>query len=130
MLHYLPAFIILIANLFTYGFISHEDKANILLKHTWGTDSPVWLYKAILYIFQASEYNFNIQVIIYIILMIVLMFTHRKNINKYFSYKENISLNCINTPVRDKDTPTNRFNGMALIKEEMSNSGIICLFLI
>ncbi|MEI6347476.1 MAG: helix-turn-helix domain-containing protein [Bacteroidota bacterium] len=98
LLHFLPSLIILIINIITYSQLSDEIKLLILNQQplTSISASDTYLFNIYKTVYQISSlYIYNIQVIIYGILMLMRYFRHRKTIKLYFSYTEKISLQWI-----------------------------------
>ncbi len=95
LVHFAPAAIILIINIFSYGNISHDVKIDIIMQKHFSlnpSDSFFLNFFTKAY-FLTSQFFYNGQVLLYSILMILRLRKHRKNIYTYFSYTENISLN-------------------------------------
>ncbi len=95
--HFIPALSILIINIVFYGFLlSHEEKYKFVTEsYLYDFNSVVIKMKIMIASNIISEIMYYIQVVFYIILMLLLLNKHKKNIEKYFSYKEKISLNWI-----------------------------------
>ena len=98
LLHFLPTLIVLIINIVTYGLLSDELKLTIITRQKLPliADSQLLLfdiYKTTYHI--CSVYIYNIQVVVYGVLMLIKYNQHRKTIKSYFSYTEKISLKWI-----------------------------------
>jgi AraC-like DNA-binding protein len=93
--HFVPALIVLFVNLYSYGNISYDVKLNIIMQKSLNLSSSDHFFLDIFTktYFFSSEIFYNVQVVFYSFLMIIRLYWHRKNIFKYFSYTENISLN-------------------------------------
>ncbi|MBI5218851.1 MAG: AraC family transcriptional regulator [Bacteroidia bacterium] len=90
LVHFIPSFIILILNIFSFGGISYNDKI-LIIKGLYKSSDPHLTF--FLTTYKLSNLIYNVQIIFYSGLMIFLLMKHKSNIKQQFSYKENISLN-------------------------------------
>jgi AraC-like DNA-binding protein len=93
LLHYTPAFLILLFNLIFYSFLTGNEKLLLVSKGLKGGTSGGSMLKLNLMIELVSLGIYYIQLISYVIGMIFLLKKHSQNIKNYFSYQQNISLN-------------------------------------
>jgi AraC-like DNA-binding protein len=91
-IHILPFIIVLIINLFTFGKVPFETKYLIVTHQFAGAEYSRSL-EVYLSTYRMAQTFYNIQVLIYSVLMIIILFLHGKKIKNFFSYTENISLN-------------------------------------
>ena len=93
--HFIPSFLILALNIIIYGFLfTQEEKYDFVVKnYLFDFAKGGFIIKANIILKNLSELLYLCQLVIYIVLMFVLFNRHKKNIRKYFSYKEKISLN-------------------------------------
>lgn len=92
--HFYPAILILILNLLLYGSLSNDDKYKFVVNgHLLDFTKESFHIRAVYAIKNFSDIVYYVQIVVYIILMIILFKRHKNNIEKYFSYKEKISLN-------------------------------------
>jgi len=91
-LHFVPAIVVLIINLLSFGNVPYSDKNLIITQQFSGQEIsfPLLVY---LRTYKVAQMLYNLQVVVYSIMMILLLFRHSINIKNFFSYKENISLN-------------------------------------
>ena len=91
-LHFVPAIVVLIINLLSFGNVPYSDKNLIITQQFSGQEIsfPLLVY---LRTYKVAQMLYNLQVVVYSIMMILLLFRHSINIKNFFSYKKNISLN-------------------------------------
>ncbi|MCK5169659.1 MAG: helix-turn-helix transcriptional regulator [Bacteroidales bacterium] len=92
--HFIPSFLILVLNIVFYGFLfTNEEKFNFVVNnYLFNFATGDFIIKANFILKDFSESLYFIQLVSYIIMMFILFKRHRNNIQKYFSYKEKISL--------------------------------------
>jgi AraC-like DNA-binding protein len=91
LLHFSPALIVLVLNIVTFGSLSYEERFAIVSHQFIGSvDNMLLIF---MQTYKISQIVYNMQVAIYSLLMIFVLFRHAKNIASFFSYKQNISLN-------------------------------------
>lgn len=90
-IQFLPALIVLIINIFSFGLIPLEDK---ILLTSGQVINPDITYKIEIYAktYTISQYIYDIQVIAYLVLMLIMLSKHKNRISNEFSFRENISL--------------------------------------
>jgi len=90
---FFPAILVLILNIFCYSLISREFELAIIHKSVESlSKEPSIVIKLILLIDAVSVYIYYIQLVVYVVLMMILLRKHEKNIKYIFSYDQNISL--------------------------------------
>lgn len=90
---FFPAILVLILNIFCYSLISREFELAIIHKSVESlSKEPSIAIKLILLINAVSVYIYYIQLVVYVVLMMILLRKHKKNIKYIFSYDQNISL--------------------------------------
>jgi len=90
-LHFLPALIVLIVNVLSYGQIPYKDKI-LLASGVVENPEVMPLLKFYVNTYKVSQYAYDLQAIVYGIIMLKLLQLHKRKISDLFSYKENISL--------------------------------------
>ena len=95
--HFIPAFLIFILNVIFFGFLlTKEEKFNFIVNnYLYNISTGSFAIKANFVSKSLSEILYFCQLIFYIILMLIYLRRHKNNIQKYFSFKEKISLNWI-----------------------------------
>jgi AraC-like DNA-binding protein len=91
LLHFLPALVVLLINLFTFGRLSLQDMHNLQMGIIDNTDAAA-LIDIYVMTYKASQYIYDVQAIAYGAIMLFLFNRHKTNIIHRFSFKENISL--------------------------------------
>ncbi len=92
--HFYPAIFILILNLVFYGTLPDKEKFLFVVKGYLLDFSKESIHMRIVYeIKKFTDIIYYVQIVVYIILMIISFKRHKNNIERYFSYKEGISLN-------------------------------------
>lgn len=93
---FFPAVLVLILNIFCFSLIGREFELAIIHKSIESlSKEPSIAIKLILLINAVAVYIYYIQLIVYVILMMILLRKHNKNIKYIFSYEQNISLKWI-----------------------------------
>jgi len=95
--NFIPSFFILILNIVFYGFLlTNDEKFNFVVNnYLFNPTTCNFAIKINFILKYISEALYFIQLVFYIILMGIYLKRHKNNMQKYFSYKEKISLNWI-----------------------------------
>lgn len=91
LVHFIPAIILLLINIFTFGIIPYEDKV-LLIGGVVKNPEIMSLLQVYIKAYFLSQYLYDIQAALYSILMLRILVRHKNRISDIFSYKENISL--------------------------------------
>lgn len=91
LIHFIPALILLLVNIFTFGMIPYDDKV-LLIGGVIKNPEIVPLLHIYVKAYFISQYLYDIQAVLYSILMLRILVRHKNRISDIFSYKENISL--------------------------------------
>lgn len=91
LVHFIPAIILLLINIFTFGMIPYEDKV-LLIGGVMKNPEIMPLLNVYIKAYFISQYLYDIQAVLYGILMLRILVRHKNRISNIFSYKENITL--------------------------------------